>query len=341
MAWSRSRRALKHAGQSENRSRFQRSTNSRLRCPARACASSTLRSTSTKARRTKRSVREQRLHRPVAVSGGNQRHHGCAAAKRRVDRLEQPRVLFVRRHERRGDQEKHSNSHAAAGQPVGRVDEPIDGHPFVESLQRVRMDRFETHRDFELAGRPVTRTMDIERIQETIHASAGECRMRLDDHLRDSRNRSGHRFVVLLRYGARIEEAAGVVELDLPHRWLFAPQPFASSGDLRRDGAWRCVSRRRVAPQVAHHTPPRAFTTGQEDRGRPCHATISRALVLDDDVLIAPGIVLDASGPTREHEPVPRDLRSGVESCRGGRSGWHSPFVRLSPGRAPPYTRRL
>src|SRR5690606_34180089 len=72
---------------------------------------------------------------------------------------------------------------------------------------------------------------------------------------------------VVVRFGNRpgIEEAAGIVELDVPDTGCDRGERLHGGANLGRDGArWR-RARDRVLPQVAHRAAPGALGTGQED----------------------------------------------------------------------------
>ena len=74
---------------------------------------------------------------------------------------------------------------------------------------------------------------------------------------------TGDRRMVSRRDRMGIEEAAAVVELDLPGR----RQRCEGVLDLRGDRAGRHGFLQRVLPQVAHQAAPGAFAVRQEDRG--------------------------------------------------------------------------
>ena len=135
--------------------------------------------------------------------------------------------------------------------------------------------------------------------------------MRLDDDLLESRNRGGHGVVVLLRHRARIEEAAGVVQLDLRDRPAVSlrsrSRAAATCAGIAPGGVSAVVvyrHRSHITQRHGHSRPVRKTVA------RPRHAPIRRALVLDDHVLVAPGIVLGRgrAGGRGRTGPGPRSM---------------------------------
>ena len=128
-------------------------------------------------------------------------------------------------------------------------------------------------------------------VEQAIHARANQRRVRLHDDPREARERRGNRLVVLYRNGARIEETAGVIELEDAHPRLFLVQGRDGGGDLRGDGAGRSIRDRGVTPEIAHRAAPRTLAPGQEHGSRAGARAFLRSLVFDDQALVLPRIV--------------------------------------------------
>jgi hypothetical protein len=73
----------------------------------------------------------------------------------------------------------------------------------------------------------------------------------------------GYGSVVFGWNGVRVEEAAGVIELDLAGRWELRE----CMGDLRRDDSCWHGFREGVFPEIAHDAAEGALAVGQEDGG--------------------------------------------------------------------------
>ena len=73
--------------------------------------------------------------------------------------------------------------------------------------------------------------------------------------------------LVLDRHRSRLEEVAGVVELQSGRR---GDRPRGGQGlaELRRQGAGGCGAVQRLAPEIAEDAGKRAFGSGQEDGER-------------------------------------------------------------------------
>ena len=85
---------------------------------------------------------------------------------------------------------------------------------------------------------------------------------------------------------------------------------------LRRDRPARRVGGGRVAPQIAHRAAPRAFAPREQHGGDPRAASVRSPLVLDDEPLVAPGIVRGPRTPPLEDEAIARRPGSGIETRR-------------------------
>ena len=86
-----------------------------------------------------------------------------------------------------------------------------------------------------------------------------------------------------LRHRARVEEIAGVIELDRGAVRHLGPGLLERQPDLLHDRAARRRPVERVPPQVAEDTGERALAAGQEDGERRREPTCRRALLLEDD----------------------------------------------------------
>src|SRR5262249_33309112 len=87
--------------------------------------------------------------------------------------------------------------------------------------------------------------------------------MRLDDHSLEPVEMTGDLAVVFGRNRARIEETAGVVELDSTRRRKGGQR----TANLRGDRASGNGLLRRVPPEIAHQAAPGALPVGEQDRG--------------------------------------------------------------------------
>src|SRR5205823_7342874 len=99
-------------------------------------------------RRSKESLRRERLHRAVSPSRGDERDDGRSAFLSECDGLQQPGVLFLRGHERRRYKKKDAKRHAAATKSLGGLREVIGRHALVQGVQGGGMHGLETDRDF-------------------------------------------------------------------------------------------------------------------------------------------------------------------------------------------------
>ena len=107
--------------------------------------------------------------------------------------------------------------------------------------------------------------------------------MRLDDDTVEAVHRRRNVLVIVRGNLLRVEEAPGVVQLDVPYR----RQLVESRTDLRNDRACRNGLVERVAPEVAHDAAPRALAAGQEDRESARNPTVGPALVLDQRAMMS------------------------------------------------------
>ena len=258
-------------------------------------------------------------------------------SKRSVDRPKQPGVLLVGRHERRRDR-------AGRRAAPRRVD--AARRPRRRSRRRVIRLCSRSSASGCAVSRPIaTSSLRGSHVELSLRSSASrnrstrgpdERRMRLDDDpRRGPASVGGDGVVVLLRDGARIEEAAGVVQLHLRDGVdAAAPQFVARGGHLRRNGAGGVSSTCRVAPQVAHHAAPRTLAAGEKHRGHARHGPVGGPLVLDDQVLIPPGDRGEGRGARKS--TTNRSRASLAPGRRGRRRS--SAFIRLAARRRWPYT---
>ena len=149
----------------------------------------------------------------VARPRRHQRHDGSAAGEGRVDGPQQPGVLLVRG---MNGGEMSRNTRSAT---------PRSSSALAAARSRSSVNRLFSRSS--AAGCAVSRpiatsscaagvpgsAMAIERREQPIDARAHERGMGFDDHARQPGERRGHLVVVGLRDRARVEEAAGVVQL--------------------------------------------------------------------------------------------------------------------------------
>src|SRR5205814_5302798 len=131
----------------------------------------------------------------------------------------------------------------------------------------------------------------------------------------------GNRGVVLWRDGPRIEEAAAVIELDLPcGRVREAPSEFAEEVlptqilgsesrerkiNLRGDRTDRNRFAQGILPQIAHQAVPRAFAIGQKNRRHRHDFARVRALPFDKESVGMEWIDWIPCATLRENPMVP------------------------------------
>ena len=101
---------------------------------------------------------------------------------------------------------------ATRGDAAART-EPVDGHPLVKPLERAGVRRLEPHRDFERRRAALMTPQRVEEPASSARRPATGCDSTM---MRGKPARLGRdRVVVVLGHRARIEEAAGVVQLHL------------------------------------------------------------------------------------------------------------------------------
>src|SRR5262245_32287127 len=115
--------------------------------------------------------------------------------------------------------------------------------------------------------------------------------MRFSDDPREPSQSVGNRIVVGLRYGSRIEQAAGVIQLYLIDGRRLASELPTGLRNLTWNCASGCVGFGGVLPKVTHQAAPRAFASGEEHGCDSCDAPIRRPLILDHYALRPPGVV--------------------------------------------------
>src|SRR5271154_184676 len=106
------------------------------------------------------------------------------------------------------------------------------------------MDRLQSHRNFQST---------VQLLLEPVAIFTYQCRVALDDHPFEAGNATSDCRVILDRNRARIEEAAAVVQLDLPR----GSKAFESVANLCRNRSSRDAFHQRVLPEVAHQATPR------------------------------------------------------------------------------------
>lgn len=128
-------------------------------------------------------------------------------------------------------------SFAQEGDGAAKV---VDGHPLVETGEKLRVDGLEAEGYLE--------PRRFEQVAKEETGGATETRMILDDQGAKSPSALGDRDVIRARDRATVEKVAAVVELEVL-RWR---QACERPVDLLRDRARGHGLIRRVAPQVAH-----------------------------------------------------------------------------------------
>ncbi len=111
------------------------------------------------------------------------------------------------------DEHEDAQRDVAAAELAGGAAELVERHPLVEPLERVGMRRLEPHRHFQ--PRRAAGGFGSERVEQLVDARPDQRGMRLDDDPREPGHRRRDRAVVGRRHRARVEETAGVVQLDV------------------------------------------------------------------------------------------------------------------------------
>ena len=202
--------------------------------------------------RRKMSVCRQRLHRAVARAGWDEGCNCCVTIEGKIQRPSRPGERLRRRHERRLDEDEDAEVNIVRAQAIGSGSKLHGGHPLVQLLEDLRMDGLEAHRYLQSRAEPVTKAETVLAYQRG---------MAFDDHALESRHEPHDGRVILRRDRFAVEEAAAVIELDLPG----GGKPVQRVLDLRGDGPQRRIAGKCIAPQVAHQTMPWALAVGQED----------------------------------------------------------------------------
>ncbi len=122
-------------------------------------------------------------------------------------------TVFAARHERRAEEDEHTERDVVLPQEAGRVAERLERHLLVQTREHFWMRRLETNCDFELPRDRISKT------ETALSIGAGKKRwMRLDDHALEPADDLSDLVVIVGRNGGRVKETAGVVQLDLPCR---------------------------------------------------------------------------------------------------------------------------
>src|SRR5512138_3549880 len=142
------------------------------------------------------------------------------------------------------------------------------------------MDRLESHRDLETSG---------DRPGEVAAARTDETRVRFDGYGCERLEKSRERVEILRRHRSRVEEIAGVVQLDAVRR-LAGAKPGERPAQLLRQ---RAAGRRTfecVPPEVAKRARERALAPCEENRQRALEMAARPPLHLREHGKGAPGI---------------------------------------------------
>ena len=139
-------------------------------------------------------------------------------------------------------------------QTAGRSGKLSSGHALVQPPEYFGMDSFEAHGDFEAAG---------QKFAEAEAVFANQRGMAFDDNALEAGNAVRDCRVILNGDGARVEEAAAVIEFDLPRR----REALQSVVNLCRNRSRWHRLRQRVLPEIAHQASPGALAVGEKDGG--------------------------------------------------------------------------
>lgn len=157
----------------------------------------------------------------------------------------------------RGPQQNEgSNGDTGGNQSASGVGVVCDGELLIEGRERLGMNRFQAHRDFQclVGGQKPTETRDI---------GAAQSWVVLNDNGVEAGDQGGYRWIIVDGDRTRIKEVAAVVQFDVAG----GRQPGQSVSDLlrdRSDGRWGVE---RMLPKVAHQTAEATLAVGQEQRG--------------------------------------------------------------------------
>jgi hypothetical protein len=203
MPLGRVRRAARHDGQSSSRSRSQASTRDDTAADLQAAAKG-LFDDRTRRRREVAGRRERCMHAQSPRTGISATCSTPCAKAHAVERA--AHSALVGGHERRADEDEGANADAGRQQPVASAGRSGRASFLSEARKRLRVDGLETHRHLQATGEPAG---------ETAPRARRRAGVAFDDHLRERRDQRGERPLVLDGHGARVEEVARVVQLDL------------------------------------------------------------------------------------------------------------------------------
>ena len=172
---------------------------------------------------------------------------------------------------------RERRSRRRAGRSAARVKSSSEA-PLPSRGAARAIDGLEPERDLESA---------VEAPRERRGAVADQPRMTLDHHAVEPPHQRGDGLVVVGWDRPRVEEVAGVVELD--DRGL-APQRGEAVLDLSRYRARGCRALDRVAPEIAEDAGPGTFRAGEEERRGARDRSVGLALLLFGDAERRPRI---------------------------------------------------
>ena len=246
----------------------------------------------------------QSVESPVSRAGRDEGDGRCAAVEREVDRATSPVQGFLLRYPGQTDEDEDAQRNARLLQEGRGPLEVREGHALVQSGKNLRVDRLEAERNLQPA---------IEQVAKAQAEFAHEGRMRLDDHPFEGPNEGGD---LLMLFGANrlcVEEAARVVQLDVPRPRQGRERP----ADLRGDRSRRRRLRKCVLPQVAHQAPPGALAVSQEDRGDGHDLAVLCGLLLDERRVGARWVEVIALRALLEDPTVPFPVRRRIGEAQG------------------------
>ena len=183
------------------------------------------------------------------------------------------------------------------GQEVGCTAECVERHLLVETLEHFGMSGLQAHGDFEPTGYQISKPQTPFSIR-----TGKKRRVRFDDHTLEPGHSLGDLFVIVRRDRRGVEEAAGVVQLDVPRR----RQRGDGIADLRGDRASRHCLIEGVDPEIAHHAPERTLPVREKDYGSGGKGALAVSLLFPYGCVRAMSIERSLGRSMLENEAIER-----------------------------------
>jgi hypothetical protein len=156
----------------------------------------------------------KRFHRAVAVSRRNHRARRGATFRSQVNRSARPLERGLAFEKRWVQQDEHAEVDVVCLEESGSASERVDGHALVQTGKCFGVGGLEANRDFQSCG-----TEPILKAQAPLSVCARQkSRVRFNDDAVQAFDKASDSSVLIRWDRGRIEEAAGIIQLDLTHR---------------------------------------------------------------------------------------------------------------------------